>query len=153
VFKQKYHAKLTLVPKFTTMQVFGLKALVNPTVEDMTIYLQNGQAAAWPYLSVIKEMLRTETAIVRCLNNLEERMRLLSPDNDNQNILDNEDLDSLTSATQASRSRILSAHRESELLKQKVFTLEHENVELKGQLQKLQEALMKSNKTDDVNEE
>lgn len=47
---QKYHGNLTLVPRFTTMQVFGLNALANPTVEDMKIYLQNGQAAAWPYL-------------------------------------------------------------------------------------------------------
>ena len=50
VFKQKYHGDLTLVPHFTTMQVFGLKSLVNPSVEDMEIYLQNGQSAAWPYL-------------------------------------------------------------------------------------------------------
>ena len=51
VFKQKYHGNLTLVPRFTTMQLFGLKALVNPTVEDMKIYLKNGQIAAWPYLT------------------------------------------------------------------------------------------------------
>lgn len=50
VFKQKYHGNLTLVPRFTTMQVFGLKALVNPTYEDMKVYIQNGQAAAWPYV-------------------------------------------------------------------------------------------------------
>lgn len=50
VFKQKYHGNLTLVPRFTTMQVFGLKALVNPSVSDMKGYLQHGQIAAWPYL-------------------------------------------------------------------------------------------------------
>ncbi len=50
VFKQKYHGDLTLVPKFTTMQLFGLQALVNPTYEDMELYLQNGQSSAWPYL-------------------------------------------------------------------------------------------------------
>jgi hypothetical protein len=50
VFKQKYHGNITLVPRFTTMQTFGLKALVNPTVEDMEIYLKFGQSAAWPYI-------------------------------------------------------------------------------------------------------
>ena len=50
VFKQKYHGNLTLVPRFTAMQTFGLKALVNPTVRDMEGYLKYGQAAAWPFL-------------------------------------------------------------------------------------------------------
>jgi TAG lipase / steryl ester hydrolase / phospholipase A2 / LPA acyltransferase len=50
VFKQKYHGNLTLVPRFTAMQTFGLKALVNPTVRDMEGYLKYGQIAAWPFL-------------------------------------------------------------------------------------------------------
>jgi len=50
VFKQKYHGNLTLVPRFTKMQLFGLKALTNPTVEDMKIYIKYGQIAAFPYL-------------------------------------------------------------------------------------------------------
>ena len=53
VFKQKYHGDLTLVPKFTTMQVFGLQSLVNPTYDDMALYLQNGQSSAWPYLRYV----------------------------------------------------------------------------------------------------
>ena len=57
VFKQKYHGDLTLVPRFTTMQVFGLKALVNPTYEDMEVYLQNGQSSAWPYLRYVAPYL------------------------------------------------------------------------------------------------
>jgi TAG lipase/steryl ester hydrolase/phospholipase A2/LPA acyltransferase len=50
VFKQKYHGHLTLVPRFTTAQTFGLKALVNPSVKEMDGYLKYGQLAAWPYL-------------------------------------------------------------------------------------------------------
>jgi len=50
VFKQKYHGNLTLVPRFTAMQTFGLKALVNPTFKDMEGYLKFGQIAAWPFL-------------------------------------------------------------------------------------------------------
>jgi TAG lipase/steryl ester hydrolase/phospholipase A2/LPA acyltransferase len=50
VFKQTYHGNLTLVPRFTAMQTFGLKALVNPTLKDMEGYLKFGQIAAWPYI-------------------------------------------------------------------------------------------------------
>jgi predicted acylesterase/phospholipase RssA len=53
VFKQKYHGDLTLVPRFTTMQIFGLKSLVNPSYEEMEVYLQNGQASAWPYIRYV----------------------------------------------------------------------------------------------------
>lgn len=53
VFKQKYHGNLTLVPRFTAAQTFGLKALSNPTVEDMIGYLKYGQMAAWPYLKYV----------------------------------------------------------------------------------------------------
>jgi predicted acylesterase/phospholipase RssA len=49
VFQQKYHGNLTLVPRFTAMQTFGLKALANPSVSDMEGYLKFGQMAAWPY--------------------------------------------------------------------------------------------------------
>lgn len=50
IFQQKYHGNLTLVPRFTAMQTFGLKALANPTVKDMEGYLIWGARAAWPYL-------------------------------------------------------------------------------------------------------
>lgn len=50
IFQQKYHGNLTLVPRFTAMQTFGLKALANPTVKDMDGYLKWGARAAWPYL-------------------------------------------------------------------------------------------------------
>ena len=50
IFKQKYHGNLTLLPRFTPAQTFGLKTLSNPTVEDMEGYLKYGQIATWPYL-------------------------------------------------------------------------------------------------------
>ena len=56
VFKQKYHGNLTLVPRFTAMQTFGLKALVNPTVKDMEGYLKYGQIAAWPFIRYVLGM-------------------------------------------------------------------------------------------------
>ena len=50
VFKQKYHGNLTLVPRFTAAQTFGMKALVNPSVKEMEGYLKYGQMALWPYV-------------------------------------------------------------------------------------------------------
>jgi len=127
-FQQKYHGNLTLVPKFTIKQLFGLHALVHPTVEHMEIYLQNGQVAAWPYLSVIKEMLRLETSIDRCISRLAERIRELSPANELNDV--NDDMFSDTSSC----IHLFSSHRETELLKEKVHSLELEVSELKRQL-------------------
>lgn len=140
VFKQKYHGNLTLVPRFTTMQLFGLKALVNPTVDDMVVYLKNGQIAAWPYLSVIKEMLRAECKIDQCISRLEKRLDDLVPDNDKLHTDD--DVESISSYMSVSnRLRILSSHREAELLRQKVHTLERENIQLRQQVEQLQRAI------------
>lgn len=137
VFKQKYHGNLTLVPRFTTMQVFGLNALANPTVKDMERYLQNGQAAAWPYLSVIKEMLRLETSIDRCISRLTERIQHVSPTTD----FSHHDLLSDTSVSYANCSFMFSAHRETELLKEKVSSLEIENSNLRRQMEQMNRAV------------
>uniref|UniRef100_A0A7S4JVP5 PNPLA domain-containing protein n=1 Tax=Odontella aurita TaxID=265563 RepID=A0A7S4JVP5_9STRA len=145
VFKQKYHGNLTLVPRFTTMQLFGLKALVNPTFEDMVNYLKYGQIAAWPYLTVIKEMLRVETKIDRCIARLEERLDGLVPDGNGipPHSHDDDDVESISSSfvSGTNRLRFLSSHRETELLRQKVSTLERENVQLRGQVEQLQRAM------------
>lgn len=53
VFKQKYHGNLTLIPRFTTMQTFGLHALMNPDLKQMVHYLKFGQLAAWPHLRYV----------------------------------------------------------------------------------------------------
>jgi predicted acylesterase/phospholipase RssA len=126
VFEQKYHGHLTLVPHFTTMQVFGLKSLSNPTVEDMKIYLQNGQAAAWPYLSVMKEMLRFESTIDKCISKLIERRNQVTPVKSEW-----DDVESITSTTTHS---MLGTRREVELLRSKVKSLEDENSMLREQL-------------------
>ena len=80
VFKQKYHGNITLVPRFTMMQVFGLKILSNPSVQDMEIYLEGGQKSAWPYLESIKSMLRMERALDSCLQRLQDRFRSFPED-------------------------------------------------------------------------
>lgn len=141
VFKQKYYGNLTLVPRFTTLQLFGLKSLVNPTVSDMEIYLQNGQIAAWPFLCVLKEMLRVERSINTCLAKLEHCIHSVPSGFKFSLANDNDDVDSLSSAVAAAyRARLPGLGREAELLKEKVYTLERENVELRKQVVQLQRA-------------
>jgi hypothetical protein len=134
VFKQKYHGNLTLVPRFTAMQTFGLKALANPTKSDMENYLKHGQIAAWPYLTVIADMIRLERGLDDCLARLQDRRRVLIPDWD--------DVESITSAPSMSKGvRFLGSGREAERLKQKVMKLERENFSLKMKLEEMQHKL------------
>lgn len=140
MFKQKYFGKLTLVPRFTTMQLFGLKVLSNPTVADMDLYLQNGQLAAWPFLRVLQEMLRIERSIGAGLAKLDKRLHDLSSGFDFSPPSD--DVDSLSSAVGATyRARLPGLGREAELLKVKVHELEHENKQLRQQVLRLHRSL------------
>ena len=140
MFNQKYYGKLTLVPRFTTMQLFGLKVLSNPTVKDMDNYLQNGQLAAWPFLRVLKEMLRIERSIDAGLSKLEQRLSSVRAGHDMP--LPNDDIDSLSSAPDTTyRAREPGLYREAELLKVKVKDLENENKQLRKQVMRLQRSM------------
>jgi len=143
VFKQKYHGNLTLVPRFTAMQTFGLKALANPSLSDMENYLKFGQIAAWPYLNVIADMLRLEQALDDCIIKLQERQRVLKPDWD--------DVESITSAPSVAvkEVRFSGASREVECLKQKVLALERENFSLKLKLEETERHASGSNNNDE----
>ncbi|KAL7508063.1 hypothetical protein ACHAXN_005152 [Cyclotella atomus] len=145
VFKQKYYGNLTLVPRFTTMQIFGLKAFQNPTVEDMDIYLQDGQIAAWPYLRVIKEMLRLEVSIDSCLGKLKQRINSIEAKTGNQHAADDADSLSLSSATAYRAGRLPGLGREAELLKEKNDALTQEVAQLRRQVARYQRALGISN--------
>lgn len=141
MFKQKYYGKLTLVPRFTTMQLFGLKVLSNPTVADMDVYLQNGQLAAWPFLRVLKEMLRIERSIDVGLAKLDQRLKSVSSGND-FSLHNNDDMDSLSSAVGATyRAHLPGLGREAELLKEQVRSLKQENKQLRDQVTRLQRSL------------
>jgi predicted RNase H-like nuclease (RuvC/YqgF family) len=140
---------LTLVPRFTAAQTFGLRTLSNPTVEDMNGYLKYGQIATWPYINVIRNMLRFEKALDTTLNRLEERYRDLHPD------IDWSAHDEIESIASASSSFIASSltpskvrfsagpgqERKAEKLRTKVLTLEQENQKLKQQLQQMEKLL------------
>jgi len=94
-------------------------------------------------------MLRIESTIDRCIAQLTERVRLLSPTVETINM--NDDVDSVTSADAASYS-LASSYRigggvhhrhsvhvvkETETLKSKVKSLEQENIELRKKLELL----------------
>lgn len=146
VFKQKYHGNLTLVPRFTAAQTFGLKALVNPSLKEMEGYLKYGQVAAWPYISVIRDMIRLEKSLDDCLERLKTRCSKLHVETD---ISDADDLDSIASSgpsvgvvgLQRNGVRFAGQHLEVERLKKKVSKLEDENQDLKKKLQEAESFL------------
>eukprot|EP00985_Skeletonema_marinoi_P004746 scaffold2051_cov139-Skeletonema_marinoi.AAC.30 len=140
MFRQRYYGDLTLVPKFTTAHKFGLSILSNPTEKDMDVYLQGGQAAAWPFIRSLQEMLHLERSIHKCLNDLGERLRSVTSGLDLN--LSNDDVDSVSSVVGAAyRARLPGLGREAELLREKVQDLETENDQLKRKVQRLQRAL------------
>ena len=79
-FEQKYHGNLTIVPRQTAAQTFGLKLLSNPTYEEMQAYIKYGEIATWPFLNAIRDMIRLEKVIDDCLNRLEHRLGNLNPE-------------------------------------------------------------------------
>lgn len=146
VFKQRYHGNLTIVPRFTTMQTFGLKALSNPTLKDMEGYIKYGQIATWPYLNAVRDMIRIEKAVDDCLRRLEEQMRSIAPEVDWSN---HDDIDSIASssapASFTNRVRIVgrpplhlsTRDRVNERMRRRINTLEEENQLLQRQLDEL----------------
>ena len=60
MFAQKYHGDCTIIPRFRVAESMGLRAIVNPTVEDMHAYLDGGARAVWPHLRRIETMLSVE---------------------------------------------------------------------------------------------
>ncbi len=40
VFRQKYHGNVTIVPRMRVEDSLGVKAIMNPSVADMKIYLR-----------------------------------------------------------------------------------------------------------------
>merc|ERR1712021_170434 len=76
------------------MQTFGLHVLVNPDVKNMEHYLHYGQLAAWPYLRVIRYMLRLEISLDEGVERLKSRVHELGPD-----FGESDDLDSIASVS------------------------------------------------------
>lgn len=135
IFKQKYHGNLTLVPRFTTMQTFGLHVLVNPNVTHMKHYIHYGQLACWPYLRVIRYMLRLEISLDEGLERLKSRVQKLGPDHD-----ESDDLDSIASCSTVHMNRTVRftmPSRQVESLQNKLASIELENSMLRREVREL----------------
>mmetsp|Transcript_11467 Transcript_11467/g.29007 ORF Transcript_11467/g.29007 Transcript_11467/m.29007 type:complete len:866 (-) Transcript_11467:153-2750(-) len=135
IFKQKYHGNLTLVPRFTTMQTFGLHVLVNPNVTHMKHYIHYGQLACWPYLRVIRYMLRLEISLDEGLERLKSRVQKLGPDYD-----ESDDLDSIASCSTVHMNRTVRftmPSRQVESLQNKLASIELENSMLRREVREL----------------
>jgi hypothetical protein len=109
-------------------------------------YLQDGQIAAWPYLRVLKEMLRLEVSIDACLGKLKQRISSIETKTGGQlHATDDADSLSLSSATAYRAGRLPGLGREAELLKEKNDALKQEVAQLRRQVARYQRALGISN--------
>mmetsp|Transcript_31629 Transcript_31629/g.38712 ORF Transcript_31629/g.38712 Transcript_31629/m.38712 type:complete len:788 (+) Transcript_31629:102-2465(+) len=141
VFKQKYHGNITIVPRFTRRQVFGLQVLVNPTKEDMQVYLKNGQMATWPYIECIEQMLRLEKAIEKCVATLQNQFRDLFPSmimpemiKEDSTIFDGED-----DLTAVLRTLTGKNDKETQLLERTVKAMQEEILTLRRRVKVMEE--------------
>lgn len=117
-------------------------------------YLQDGQIAAWPYLRVLKEMLRIEGSIDGCLRKLKKRINSIETGSGSEHHLHaNDDADSLSLSSAvgaAYRARLPGLGREAELLKEKNNALIQEVVQLRRQVARYQRALGISQTTPNI---
>ena len=105
----------------------------------MENYLANGQLAAWPFLRVLREMLRIERSIDVGLAKLDKRLKSVAR---LDSALTNDDGDSLSSALGTNyRAHLPGLGREAELLKERVRDLKAENKQLRQQVVRLQRSM------------
>lgn len=62
-FKQNFSGHVTVIPDFVFLEAIGIKAILNPTVEDMDRYLGGGQRCVWPKLQYIRHLCTIEKAL------------------------------------------------------------------------------------------
>ena len=114
------------------MQTFGLHVLSNPNVTHMKHYIHYGQLACWPYLRVIRYMLRLEISLDEGLERLKSRVQKLGPDYD--------DLDSIASCSTVHMNRTVRftmPSRQVESLQNKLASIELENSMLRREVREL----------------
>ena len=117
------------------MQSFGLHVLVNPNVSHMKHYIHHGQLAAWPYLRVIRYMLRLEISLDEGLERLKSRVETFGPDYD-----ESDDLDSIASCSTVHMNRAVRftmPSRQVEALQNKLSSIELENSMLRREVKEL----------------
>lgn len=70
VIKQKYTGDVTIVPRMRSLDVIGVKAFLNPTVEDMQTYIKEGAEATYPHIKHIKHLTDIEREVNDAVNKL-----------------------------------------------------------------------------------
>jgi TAG lipase/steryl ester hydrolase/phospholipase A2/LPA acyltransferase len=70
-FEQNFSGNVTLIPEFIFLEAIGVKAILNPTREDMDRYLLGGQRAVWPKLAFISHLCAIEKCLDKCLSSLD----------------------------------------------------------------------------------
>ena len=120
IFKQKYSGNITLSPHMGFGQIFGIKALLNPDVEDMRHYLTRGAEAAWPFIRAVKHSLRMEVALREAVARLDAAM-----------MADGGGGDVVTRGRSYSGEIREAGAREGEMLRGRILELEQENQRLK----------------------
>jgi uncharacterized membrane protein YgcG len=70
MLKQNYRGDVTIVPELKIDESLGIKAVMNPTEDDMVIYLRDGRRACWPHLLRIKHLLSVESCLHTHLESL-----------------------------------------------------------------------------------
>lgn len=102
----------------------------------MVHYLKFGATAAWPYLSVIRDMVRLERSLDKGLESLKTQAQALRWDSNLTDVMD--DVDSLTSTDGIGDLAVQSPCRVIHNLRTKLGMVEQENKELRRQLADLQ---------------
>uniref|UniRef100_H3HCA6 PNPLA domain-containing protein n=1 Tax=Phytophthora ramorum TaxID=164328 RepID=H3HCA6_PHYRM len=69
-FKQNFSGNVTIIPDFRFLESIGIKAILNPTVQDMAHYLEGGQRAVWPKLAYIRHLCSIEKCLDRHLEQM-----------------------------------------------------------------------------------
>ncbi len=101
----------------------------------MKHYIHYGQLACWPYLRVIRYMLRLEISLDEGLERLKSRVQKLGPDYD-----ESDDLDSIASCSTVHMNRTVRftmPSRQVESLQNKLASIELENSMLRREVREL----------------
>lgn len=72
VINQEYHGNITIIPKFTLVELF--KALSRTTPEFIARAIINGSRSSWPKLSMIRNQLAIEQELDRIIQILERQI-------------------------------------------------------------------------------
>lgn len=69
ILRQKYVGDINLIPPRQPMNI--LRVLANPTVKDVSNYIQQGERATWPSIEMIRNTTQISRTFRRCIQRLD----------------------------------------------------------------------------------